>query len=145
MVKRKRISAIILCTVIFFSIISLLTGCNDNKKYDVTIKVKNNYGMTWIFTPDVSELYYEFEYTGAEMTFKVDSYNLPKHPLFKDKWLNPSGENGFRASHLFTGVDGGQSETNVVCEKGDYIFSWRAIATSDLWNTRTVTLKISVK
>ena len=39
-------------------------GCAGEKKYDVSIKVVNNYGDEWIFTPDVDELYYEFRYTG---------------------------------------------------------------------------------
>lgn len=31
-------------------------GCAGEEKYDVAIKVVNNYGDKWIFTPDVDEL-----------------------------------------------------------------------------------------
>ena len=41
-------------------------------------------------TPDIDVLRYEFEYTGEEMRFWIDSWNLPKHPRWSEKWFEPN-------------------------------------------------------
>ena len=77
----KQICCVAATAILMFCMCFSFVGCDDKeKKYDVSIKIVNNYGSTWIFTPDIDELRYEFEYTGEEMRFWVDSYNLPKHP-----------------------------------------------------------------
>ena len=154
---KKFISSCILMIMLACTFMACLAvaGCNnnndnsnsdENKKYDVTIKIKNNLGSEWIFTPDIKELYYEFEYTGRQMKFYLDSYNLPDHPRWSNEWFNPTGEgaNVFSTSYLYTDLDGKQSEPRAVLEKGDYVFSCSARATSDLWKFRTVHLFITV-
>lgn len=126
-----------------------LTGCGGNKKsekYDVTIKIKNNFGSEWVFTPDVSELTYEFEYTGEEMYFYVDSYNLSEHPRWSEKWFSPSGEGAdvFDSSYGKVNQRYDEEDPICICEKGEYYFYVRASDTSDLWNARTVRLYITV-
>lgn len=126
-----------------------LTGCGDNKKskkYDVTIKITNNFGSEWVFTPDVSELTYEFEYTGEEMYFYVDSYNLSEHPRWSEKWFSPSGEGAdvFDSSYGKVNQRYDEEDPICICEKGEYYFYVRASDTSDLWNARTVRLYITV-
>ena len=125
-----------------------LTGCGDNKKskkYDVTIKITNNFGSEWVFTPDVSELTYEFEYTGEEMYFYVDSYNLSEHPRWSEKWFSPSGEGAdvFDSSYGKVNQRYDEEDPICICEKGEYYFYVRASDTSDLWNARTVRLYIT--
>lgn len=126
-----------------------LTGCGDDKKsekYDVTIKITNNFGSEWVFTPDVSSLTYEFEYTGEEMYFYVDSYNLSGHPRWSDKWFSPSGEGAdvFDSSYGKVNQRYDEEDPICICEKGEYYFYVRASNTSDLWNARTVRLYITV-
>ncbi len=126
-----------------------LTGCGDNKKsekYDVTIKITNNFGSEWLFTPDVSELTYEFEYTGEEMYFYVDSYNLSEHPRWSEKWFSPSNEGAdiFDSSYGKVNQRYDEEDPICICEKGEYYFYVRASDTSDLWNARTVRLYITV-
>lgn len=126
-----------------------LTGCGDNKKsekYDVTIKIMNNFGSVGIYPPDVSELTYEFEYTGEEMYFYVDSYNLSEHPRWSDKWFSPSGEGAdvFDSSYGKLNQRYDEEDPICICEKGEYYFYVRASNTSDLWNARTVYLYITV-
>ena len=126
-----------------------LTGCGDNKKsekYDVTIKITNNFGSEWVFTPDVSELTYEFEYTGEEMYFYVDSYNLSEHPRWSEKWFSPSGEGAdvFDSSYGKVNQRYDEEDPICICEKGEYYFYVRASDTSDLWNGRTIRLYITV-
>ncbi len=93
MVKRKLKTTALVClgAVIVFCALLCFNGCTDDKKYDVTIKVKNNLGQEWIFTPDISELSCELEYTGEEMTFGVSHYQLPDHPDFGDQWQTATG------------------------------------------------------
>ena len=126
-----------------------LTGCGEKekKKYDVTIKITNNFNGEWIFTPDVSELTYEFEYTGEEMYFYIDSYNLSDHPRWSEKWFAPSGEGAdtFDTSYGKVNQRYDEEDPICICERGEYFFYVRANDTSDLWNARTVRLYITVK
>ena len=143
----KRFLQTCLSAAVFALAFSAFTGCSDaEQKYDVSIKVVNNYGQEWIFTPDIDELYYEFEYTGEEMTFGVESYNLPDHPEWGDTWIRASGEgaNVFEGNYLFTDVNGNQSNTRIVKERGQYVISYSASPTSDLWNYRSVSLYVTV-
>ena len=103
--KKFKSLAISLCVsiILMFCMCFSLVGCDDKeKKYDVSIKIANNYGSTWVFTPDIDELRYEFEYTGEEMRFWIDSWNLPEHPRWKNEWIAPntSGANVFHKSML---------------------------------------------
>lgn len=127
-----------------------LTGCGGNKKsekYDVTIKIKNNFGSEWVFTPDVSELTYEFEYIGEEMYFYVDSYNLSGHPRWSDKWFSPSNEGADVFHQTMTYRAPGDkkiSYTGPIKEKGEYCICVVAGETSDLWNFRAVYLTVKI-
>ena len=89
----KKILCLLTVLSVAFCSCFLFTGCkkesDENKKYDVSIKVKNNFDSEWIFEPGVDELYYTFEYTSKEMRFWVDSYNLPKHPRWSNEWFTP--------------------------------------------------------
>ncbi len=146
MVKSK--TAFSIFSIIFCSLmcLSLFVGC-ANRKYDVTMKIRNNLGDEWVFTPDIERLSCEYDYTGEEMFFYIDSYNLAKHPRWGREWFSPSGDgaNVFTGRYLFTATDGTQSEPRSVLERGEYIFSCIAHATSDLWNFRSVQLTIVIK
>ncbi len=138
-----------LSCVFVFCIGLCFAGCANKKekKYDVTIKVKNNFGSEWIFTPDIDELTYEFEYTGEEMYFGVDSYNLPDHPDWGDKWFGLTGE----GPNVFSSVrqycpSGGvyASFDGPVKEIGLYHMCFMADSTSNLWNFRSVHFYVTV-
>lgn len=124
-------------------------GCANKKekKYDVTIKVKNNFGNEWIFTPDIQELTYEFEYTGEEMYFGVDSYSLPDHPDWGDKWfgLTSSGPNAFSSVRQYCPPGGVYASFDgPVKEIGLYHMCFMADSTSNLWNFRSVHFYVTV-
>ncbi len=146
MVKSK--TAFSIFSIIFCSLmcLSLFVGC-ANRKYDVTMKIRNNLGDEWVFTPDIERLSCEYEYTGEEMTFYLASYNLAKHPRWGREWFAPSGDgaNVFTDGYLFTAPDGTQSHPKFVLEKGKYVYSCTARGTSDLWNFRVIYLTIIVK
>ena len=123
-------------------------GEKDDKpeKYDVAIKVANNYGKEWIFTPDIDELYYEFEYTGEEMTFGIDAYYVYDAPQAGDRWLNCAGasENYFGGgSPLFTSPTGEQYSTEIIKEKGEYVIPFNTRNTE--WNYRRINLYVIIK
>ncbi len=139
-------------TVLSFAFCScfLFTGCkkesDENKKYDVSIKVKNNFDSEWIFEPGVEKLYYTFEYTGKEMRFWIDSWNLPKHPRWSNEWFKPntSGANVFHADYGKIGQMYYEEDPKFICERGEYYYRVYADSTSDLWNSRRVFLFITV-
>ena len=84
-------------------------GCKqEDPKYDVAIKVANNYGMEWVFEPGVDELYYEFEYTGEDMTFGIDEYYVYGDPHGGDRWLDCAGVaiNWFGGSYVYRSPEG---------------------------------------
>ena len=123
-------------------------GGKDDKpeKYDVAIKVANNYGKEWIFTPDIDELYYEFEYTGEEMTFGIDAYYVYDAPQAGDRWLNCAGAsvNYFGGgSPLFTSPTGEQYSTEIIKEKGEYVIPFNTRNTE--WNYRRINLYVIIK
>ena len=148
----KKILCLLTVLSVAFCSCFLFTGCkkesDENKKYDVSIKVKNNFDSEWIFEPGVDELYYTFEYTGKEMRFWVDSYNLPKHPRWSNEWFTPdsSGANVFHKSMLYTAPgEKRQVWRGPVKERGEYIILCEADSTSDLWYFRAVYLYVTIK
>lgn len=148
--KIKKILCLLTVLSVAFCSCFLFTGCkkesDENKKYDVSIKVKNNFDSEWIFEPGVDELYYTFEYTGKEMRFWIDSWNLPKHPRWSNEWFKPntSGANVFQADYGKIGQMYYEEDPKFICERGEYYYRIYADSTSDLWNSRTVFLYITV-
>ncbi len=148
----KKILCLLTVLSVAFCSCFLFTGCkkesDENKKYDVSIKVKNNFDSEWIFEPGVDELYYTFDYTGEEMRFWVDSYNLPKHPRWSNEWFTPdsSGANVFHKSMLYTAPgEKRQVWRGPVKERGEYIILCEADSTSDLWYFRAVYLYVTIQ
>ena len=148
--KRKKILCLLTVLSVAFCSCFLFTGCkkesDENKKYDVSIKVKNNFDSEWIFEPGVNELTYKFDYTGKEMRFWVDSYNLPKHPRWSNEWFEPntSGANVFHADYGKIGQMYYEEDPKFIRERGEYYYRVHADTTSDLWNSRTIRLYITV-
>ena len=147
----KKILCLLTVLSVVFCSCFLFTGCkkesDENKKYDVSIKIKNNFDSEWIFEPGVDELHYTFEYTGKEMRFWVDSYNLPKHPRWSNEWFTPdsSGANVFHKSTLYRAPGGHNEEyRGAVVNRGEYIIRIEADSTSNIWNERVVRLYINV-
>ena len=120
---KKTVSVV---TAFLLTVIALLsfTGCKqEDPKYDVAIKVANNYGMEWVFEPGVDELYYEFEYTGEDMAFGIDAYYVYGDPHIGDRWLDCAGAaiNDFwGSSPLYTSPTGEQYNTRIIKERGEY-------------------------
>ena len=140
-----------------FTILALLCvsvscfGCENsgkNKKYDVSIRLKNNLGGVVTFEPGEDDKTYEFEYTGEEMKFWVDSYNLPDHPRWHYEWFEAprSGPNTFHMSMLYR-VPGGDYSVSEdpLKERGEYIIRIDALPTSDIWKARVVRLYITIE
>ena len=148
--KIKKILCLLTVLSVAFCSCFLFTGCkkesDENKKYDVSIKIKNNFDSEWIFEPGVEKLYYTFEYTGKEMRFWIDSWNLPKHPRWSNEWFKPntSGANVFQADYGKIGQMYYEEDPKFICERGEYYYRIYADSTSDLWNSRTVWLYITV-
>ena len=147
--RSKSFTAIIPAVLFTFITMFCFAGCAQNDKeptYDVAIKIANNYGMEWIFEPGTDELYYEFEYTGEDMTFGVDEYYVYGEPRFGDRWLDCSGSaiNDFGGSRpLYTSPTGEQYNTEIIKEKGRYSINFHTSNSS--WNYRSIYLFVTVK
>ena len=138
-----------LITALLLTVTTLLSfaGCKQEElKYDVAIKVSNNYDMEWVFEPGVDELSYEFEYTGEEMTFGIDEYYVYGAPHGGDRWLDCAGaaENYFHSRLGYKNLEGTTPQMDSVVEKGDYCYTVHADGNSS-WNHRSVRLYITVK
>ncbi len=146
----KRIIGTILGVFLgLFGSVSLFSGCkaeDEDKKYDVTIKIASDDGGEWIFTPDIQEMHTTREYDGQEHRFYVKEYQLADHPRWGDKWFAPvdEGANIFSADFLYTDLEGKQSTLRRLKDRGKYVFCCSADATSDLWNFRSIYLYITV-
>ena len=130
------------------TVIALLgfAGCKqEDPKYDVAIKVSNNYGMEWVFEPGMDELYYEFEYTGEEMTFGIDDYYVYGDPHGGDRWLDCAGaaENFFWGSYWYRSPEGETSSPRIIKERGEYSIQYGTQNSS--WNARSIILYVTVK
>lgn len=145
----KKITVLILSAAMILAAVMGFVACGEKEdepeKYDVAIKVANNYGQEWIFTPDIDELYYEFEYTGEEMTFGVDAYYVYGDPQIGDRWLDCAGAsiNYFSGSYWYKSPEGEYGDTRIIMEKGEYSIQYMTQNSS--WNNRSVILYITVK
>lgn len=146
----KRILMTGMAMVFTLCVAAGFVGCksdDDDKKYDVSIRIESDDGDYWIFTPDIKELSAEREYDGKEHRFYVAAYQLVGHPRWGNEWFTPSGEgaNVFSADFLYTDLEGNQSVLRRLKDRGEYVFTCEARATSDLWNFRYINLYITVK
>lgn len=144
--KKRLVAAVI--TAVFLTVVGLLSfaGCKQkDPKYDVAIKVSNNFGMEWVFEPGVDELYYEFEYTGEEMTFGIDEYYVYGAPHGGDRWLDCAGVaiSWFEGSYWYRSSEGETSSPRIIKEKGEYSIHYTTNNSS--WNYRSIRLNITVK
>ena len=80
------------------------------------------------------------------MRFWIDSWNLPKHPRWSEEWFAPntSGANVFQASYGKVNQMHYEEKPKFICERGEYYYRVYADTTSDLWNSRTIWLYITV-
>ena len=144
--KKRLVAAVI--TAAFLTVVGLLSfvGCKQkDPKYDVAIKVSNNYGMEWVFEPGVDELYYEFEYTGEEMTFGIDEYYVYGAPHGGDRWFDCAGVaiSCFKGSYWYRSPEGETSSPKIIKERGEYSIHYTTNNSS--WNCRSIRLNITVK
>lgn len=146
MKANKSVVAVVGAFLLTVIALSGFAGCKqEDPKYDVAIKVSNNYGMEWVFEPGVDELYYEFEYTGEEMTFGIDDYYVYGDPHGGDRWLDCAGaaENFFWGSYWYRSPEGETSSPRIIKERGEYSIQYGTQNSS--WNARSIILYITVK
>lgn len=148
MKAKKLFPVIIAAFLLTVTALSGFAGCaqdDEEPTYDVAIKIANNYGMEWVFEPGVDELYYEFEYTGEDMTFGVDDYYVYGAPHGGDRWLDCSGSaiNYFWSSYLYKSPEEEYDDRRVIKERGEYSIVYGINNSS--WNYRSVILYITVK
>ena len=144
----KRVKFLVAGAVWLIAGLALLgcSGCKQkDPKYDVAIKVANNYGMEWIFEPGVDELCYEFEYTGEEMTFGVDEFYVYGDPQGGDMWIDNGGASlsWFWGSYWYRSPEGETSSPRIIKERGEYSIIYGTKNSS--WNYRSIRLNITVK
>lgn len=146
MKAKKTVVAVVGAFLLTVIALSGFAGCKqEDPKYDVAIKVSNNYGMEWVFEPGVDELYYEFEYTGEEMTFGIDDYYVYGDPHGGDRWLDCAGaaENFFWGSYWYRSPEGETSSPRIIKERGEYSIQYGTQNSS--WNARSIILYVTVK
>ena len=151
MTKFKKAVICMLCVLVACFMALSFVGCDDpgddeDKKYDVAIRVGCSDGMIYEFPVGEDEKHVTIPYDGEERTFWVESYNLPDHPRYGDEWFAPSGEgaNVFGSSLGKVHQMYDEESPEYVCEKGEYFYSVYADSTSTLWNFRSIYLYITI-
>ena len=150
-VKFTRVFMLFAIFAFFVANCVLLSACSEQHeeqtKYDVAIRVACSDGSTYTFPVGEDEKHVTIPYDGIERTYWVDSYNLPDHPRWSDKWFSPSGEgaNVFDTSLGYVDQMYYEDPPENVCEVGEYFYCVHADATSDIWNFRTIYLYIIVE
>ena len=149
-VKYSRVFVLVAILAFCVANCVLLSACSEQHeeqtKYDVAIRVACSDGSTYTFPVGEDEKLVTIPYDGIERTYWVDSYNLPDHPRWSDKWFSPSGEgaNVFDTSLGYVDQMYYEDPPENVCEVGEYFYCVHADATSDIWNFRTIYLYIIV-
>lgn len=146
MAKVRKITAILLCALLALTLVFTLLGCNgteEDKKYDVAIRIGCSDGEVYEFPVGTDELHITIPYDGTERTYWVDKYNLPDHPRYGDVWFDPTGE-GANVFGLSIAKEGA-GEVKSISERGLYCVNTYADSTSNIWNYREVLLFITVE
>lgn len=148
MTKFKKAVICMLCVLVACFMALSFVGCDDpgddeDKKYDVAIRIGCSDGTIYEFPVGEDEKHVTIPYDGEERTFWVESYNLPDHPRYGDEWFAPSGE-GANVFELHIAKEN-IGEVRSICDEGLYCINIYADITSTLWNTRTALLFITVE
>lgn len=147
MKKIKMIFTILYVVLLLVSV----TSCEEKKeesikKYDISIKIKNNFESMWVFTPDIIEQTYTIEYNGEKMYFFFDSYSAPGHSELSKYWIASDDKEkivfstALRKAKEMNYID----NREYVCEKGQYCYRVDAFSNSNIWKYRKACLYINV-
>ena len=149
MAKAKKIMLFLLVSMVSLSLCLSITACVDDGKYDISIKVVNTQGDEFIFTPDVDEISATYQYTGEDVWYYVDAYNMPDHPKYGDIWLEPmqQGYDYISMHGVYEAPDG--STTDITARrctnaKGEYGFNIYIADSSVSWHGRVMNLYITI-
>ena len=149
MAKAKKIMLFLLVSMVSLSLCLSIAACVDDGKYDISIKVVNTQGDEFIFTPDVDEISATYQYTGEDVWYYVDAYNMPDHPKYGDIWLEPmqQGYDYISMFGLYTAPDG--STTDITARRctnsrGEYAFNVYIPDSSVSWHRRNLCLYITI-
>ena len=154
MTKIRKFLLVILATIATLCLCFAFAACggqqneqNGQTKYDVAIRVACSDGEVYEFPVGTDEKHITIPYDGVERTYWVKEYNLPDHPRYSDDWFSPSGEgaNVFQTEYLYIAPDGSYNNDRVVCIQGEYVLTFMADSTSDIWNFRACQLFIEIK
>lgn len=136
------------CTLAAFA---ALVGCKGDGKYDVSIKVVNTNGDEFIFTPDVDEISRTFSYTGEDVWYYVESYQMPDHPKYGDIWLDPpqQGYDYISMHGVYEAPDGSTVDITAPAlrctnARGEYGFNIYISDSSVSWYGRVMNLYITI-
>lgn len=149
MTKIRKFLLVILATIATLCLCFAFAACGGETKYDVSIKVVNTLGDEFIFTPDVNEISATYEYTGEDVGYYVESYNMPDHPKYGDIWLEPlqQGYDYISMHGVYTAPDGSTTDitANRVTNKiGRYAFNVYIGNDSESWYGRNMCLYITI-
>ena len=146
----KKLLRVISFAVVMMCLCMGIVACGGETKYEVSIKVVNTLGDEFIFTPDVDEISRTFKYTGEDVWYYVDSYQMPEHPKYGDIWLEPMQQEYDYISMygLYTASDGSTTsltvENRFTKERGEYVFNVYIPDSSVSWYGRNIFLYITI-
>ena len=151
MAKVKKNMLLLLVSMVTLTLCLSVVACGGKTKYEVSIKVVNTLGDEFIFTPDVDEISRTFKYTGEDVWYYVDSYQMPDHPKYGDIWLEPmqQGYDYISMHGVYEAPDGSTTDITapaIRCTnaKGRYAFNVYIPDSSVSWYGRNMCLYITI-
>ena len=147
----KKLLRVISFAVVMLCLCMGIAACGGKTKYEVSIKVVNTLGDEFIFTPDVDELSATYEYTGEDVGYYVDCYQMPEHPKYGDIWLEPmqQGYDYISMHGVYEAPDGSTVDITAPAlrctnARGEYGFNIYIADSSASWYGRVMNLYITI-
>lgn len=147
----KKLLRVISFAVVMLCLCMGIAACGGKTKYEVSIKVVNTLGDEFIFTPDVDELSATYEYTGEDVGYYVDCYQMPEHPKYGDIWLEhmQQGYDYISMHGVYEAPDGSTVDITAPAlrctnARGEYGFNIYIADSSVSWYGRVMNLYITI-
>lgn len=109
----------------------------------------SNTGEEWIFTPDIDEIHYEYEYDGVERSFSVKYLKVEK-PKKNSSWQADTWYPTFRTLpfvNMFRKIGEGSDDTQLsqISEPGEYLLTaFPDVKINRYFNFRVIRLYVTI-
>ncbi len=151
--KTLRRGILLFTAVLLLFSMALMTGCGkeeeeDENAYDVVLQIKDSRGISYYYELGLDNIEIAYPYTGKEVTFEMEAYNLPDHPTESEEWQAPNTtwENEISVVATYTDEEGNVTENvpTVTLAKGRYHFQYTTSSGRGYFRQRIMDFYITI-